>query len=167
MDAQRPVLFVDVDGVISLFGFEPSATITHALSVVDGELHWIASDCRQLLSRLAERFELVWATGWEHRASESLAGAVGEEIAASPYLTFDGRAVFGSAHWKLEAITEYAGTRPAAWIDDNIDDACRLWAMYRETPTLLVKTRSAEGLTEGHVQKLLQWADEMSSVAAA
>ena len=27
-------------------------------------------------------------------------------------LTFDGRAVFGSAHWKLDAIDEYAAGRP-------------------------------------------------------
>ena len=29
-------------------------------------------------------------------------------------LTFDGRAVFGSAHWKVGAIDEYARGRPAA-----------------------------------------------------
>ena len=43
-------------------------------------------------------------------------------------LTFDGRAVFGTAHWKLEAIDEYAGDRPAAWIDDSLDERCTSWA---------------------------------------
>ena len=45
-----------------------------------------------------------------------------------PVLTFDGRAVFGSSHWKLDAIDEYARGRPAAWIDDNLDEQCKLWA---------------------------------------
>ena len=49
-------------------------------------------------------------------------------------LAFDGRAVFGSAHWKLEAIDEYAGDRPAAWIDDNLDDECHEWAEERAAP---------------------------------
>ena len=44
---------------------------------------------------------------------------------------FDGRAVFGSAHWKVDAIDEYAADRPAAWIDDNIDETCLAWAEGR------------------------------------
>ena len=39
-------------------------------------------------------------------------------------LTFDGRARFGTAHWKLEALDEYAGDRPLAWIDDSLDESC-------------------------------------------
>ena len=60
-----------------------------------------------------------------------------------PVLTFDGRAAFGAAHWKLDAIDEYAGNRPAAWIDDNLDETCRLWARRRSAPTLLVETTPA------------------------
>ena len=41
-----------------------------------------------------------------------------------PYLTFDGRARFGTAHWKLDALEEYAGTRPLAWVDDSLDESC-------------------------------------------
>jgi len=73
-------------------------------------------------------------------------------------LTFDGRAVFGSAHWKLGAIDEYARGRPAAWIDDNLDDACKLWAIERAEPTLLIETESATGITDEHVDELLEWA---------
>ena len=59
-------------------------------------------------------------------------------------LTFDGRAVFGTAHWKLEAIDEYAGDRPAAWIDDSLDERCTTWADARPAPTLLVETDPAD-----------------------
>ena len=37
---------------------------------------------------------------------------------------FDGRARFGTAHWKLDALGEYAGNRPLAWIDDSLDESC-------------------------------------------
>ena len=62
-----------------------------------------------------------------------------------PCLAFDGRAVFGSAHWKVDAIDEYAGDRPAAWIDDNIDETCAAWAEGRTAPTLIVETTPSDG----------------------
>ena len=68
---------------------------------------------------------------------------------------------FGSAHWKVDAIDEYAGTRPAAWIDDNIDETCLEWANGRGAATLIVQTASAEGLTDEHVSQLLRWADDL------
>lgn len=74
-------------------------------------------------------------------------------------MSFDGRARFGTAHWKLEAIEEYGGDRPLAWIDDNLDRSCRKWARKRKAPTLLVPTDSGRGLEEGHVEALLGWAD--------
>ena len=78
-----------------------------------------------------------------------------------PTLAFDGRAVFGSAHWKVDAINEYAGDRPAAWIDDNIDETCTAWAEGRAAPTLIVETSPSVGLTDEHVAQLLAWADEL------
>ncbi len=159
----RPILFVDVDGVISLFGFDRHAEPPGSFQMVDGILHCIGSSCGPLLRRLAERFELVWATGWEEKANEYLVHALGLE-AELPTLTFDGRARFGSSHWKLEAIEEFAGERPAAWIDDNLDAEIRAWAERRAAPTLLVPTETHVGITEEHVELLLSWADELSAV---
>jgi hypothetical protein len=82
-----------------------------------------------------------------------------------PVLTFEGRAVFGSSHWKLEAIDDYARGRPAAWIDDNLDERAEKWAAKRQAPTLLVRTESALGITDEHVETLLRWADEVSASA--
>ena len=120
-------------------------------------MHCIPAAGGERLRRLAERYELVWATGWEEKANEYLPHLLGlpSEL---PCLTFDGRAVFGTAHWKLEAIDEYAGDRRAAWIDDNLDDECREWARKRRAPTLLVETDPAVGLTDDQVEQLLDWA---------
>jgi hypothetical protein len=156
---QRPILFVDVDGVISLFGFTPGAgRLPGPLHWIDGVAHCIPDDVGARLATLADRFELVWATGWEERANEHLPFILKLPIRDLPTLAFDGRAVFGSAHWKVEAIDEYAGDRPAAWIDDNIDETCRAWAEGRSAPTLIVQTDTAIGMTDEHVEELLRWA---------
>ncbi len=158
----RPILFVDVDGVISLFGFEHSETPPGSFHMVDGIPHCIGADCGRRLARLAERFELVWATGWEEKANEYLVRLL-EMEGELPTLSFDGRAVFGTAHWKIEAIDEYAGDRPAAWIDDSLDERCHAWAQARSAPTLLVETDSHAGIEDRHVELLLDWAAKLSA----
>jgi HAD domain in Swiss Army Knife RNA repair proteins len=157
---QPPILFVDVDGVISLFGFAPDVgELPGPLHWIDGVAHCIPEDIGGRLVTLAERFELVWATGWEERANEYLPHLLRLPFPDLPWLSFEGRAVFGSAHWKVDAIDRYAGDRPAAWIDDNLGEECHAWAQGRAAPTLLIETSPPVGLTDEHVSELLEWAD--------
>jgi len=153
----RPVLAVDVDGVISLFGFEgPLDQVGGKFHLIDGVAHCISDHASFQLARLGDVFELIWATGWEDRANDQLPlilGLPGE----LPALRFDGRARFGTAHWKLDALAEYSRERPLAWIDDSLDESCHAWAAARSAPTLLVPTESAVGLTEAHTEVLLAW----------
>ena len=151
-----PILAVDVDGVISLFGFEtppPPAEANYQL--VDGMLHCISLRAGERLQRLAEHFEPVWATGWEEKANFYLPIMLG--IAELPHLTFDGAARFGSAHWKLGPLDEYGRGRPLAWLDDNFDESCYRWARGREEPTLLVPTDPEKGLQEVETEALIAW----------
>jgi hypothetical protein len=164
--SKRPILFLDVDGVISLFGFDHTSSPPGTFHSIDGIPHCIGSSCGPRLARLAERFELVWATGWEEKANEYLPHLL-ELPGELPVLTFDGRAVFGSSHWKLEAMDEYAGDRPAAWIDDNLDERCVRWAARRGAPTLLVETEAHSGIGDEHVEQLLGWADELERAAVS
>jgi hypothetical protein len=160
---EGPILAVDIDGVISLFGFdqplEPGRTdpskLPGELHLIDGMLHCIALETGPRLNRLAESYELIWASGWEDRANDHLPAILG--VPELPYLTFDGRAQFGTAHWKLEALEEYAGSRALAWIDDSLDASCFEWSEARKAPTLLVPTESDVGLTEAHVGALESW----------
>jgi hypothetical protein len=161
--SDAPVLAVDIDGVISLFGFdqpvEPGRTGADApgeFHLIDGMLHCIALDTGPRLTRLAKTYELIWASGWEDRANDHLPGILG--VPELPYLTFDGRARFGTAHWKLEALDEYAGSRPLAWIDDSLDGSCYEWSEKRSAPTLLVPTESDVGLMDVQVEAIEQWA---------
>ena len=163
--SDKPILAVDIDGVISLFGFEQKADSVAQMRkedapgefhLIDGMLHCISLPTGARLNRLAEHYELVWASGWEERANDHLPTILG--VPKLHYLTFDGRAQFGTAHWKLEALDEYAGDRPLAWIDDSLDRSCYEWADARSAPTLLVPTESSIGLEEGHVAALEDWA---------
>lgn len=122
-------------------------------------IHCIDTACGPRLTRLAERYELVWATGWEERANEHLPHLLGLELRELPVVTFGGRAVFGSAHWKLDAIDQYARGRAAAWIDDFLDENCYAWAEARVEPTLLIRTESHTGLTDQLVERLIEWAE--------
>jgi hypothetical protein len=156
----RPVLAVDVDGVISLFGFDgPLEEAPGRFHLIDGIAHCIPEAAGEHLRRLLPAYELIWATGWEERANFHLPRILGlpDEL---PTLHFDGRARFGTAHWKIDAIDEYAGERPLAWIDDSLEESCYEWAEARDAPTLLVPTESDVGLTEAHVDSLLAWARE-------
>ena len=154
----RPVLALDVDGVVSLFGFEgPLGDVPGRFHLIDGVAHCIPDEVGGRLRRLAEHYELVWATGWEDRANDALITILGLP-GELPFLTFGGKAQFGTAHWKLGAIDEYAGDRPVAWIDDCLDKSCHAWANEREAPTLLVPVDSDSGLQEAQVEALIDWA---------
>lgn len=152
----KPVLAVDVDGVVLLHGFdEPPGWPAATLEMIDGMIHPLAVGAGDRLRELSRHFDLVWASGWERRTN-LLAPLLG--MPEHPYLSFKGAARFGSADWKLAPLTEYASGRALAWIDDSFDDSCYEWARSREEPTLLVPTESERGLQDDHVAALLGWA---------
>ena len=154
-----PLLFVDVDGVISLFGFDTGDAPPGQLHWINGVLHYIASSSGEHLLRLGSRYELVWATGWEETANDYLPHLLGLPDPL-PCLNFDVPPRFGTAHWKISAIEEYAGAqRPLAWVDDSLDDSCHAWAGNRPGPTLLVTTQSGQGMLDEHVDLLIDWAE--------
>jgi hypothetical protein len=156
----RPLLAVDVDGVISLFGFEERPTgPTTRFQLVDGVPHCISLPAGDRLRRLAERFELVWASGWEDKANFYLPELLG--LPDLRHVSFDGAARDGVAHWKLGPLEEFSSGRALAWIDDNFDHSCFEWAQSRPEPTLLVPTEPHLGLEEGHVDALNSWAQSL------
>jgi len=153
----RPILAVDVDGVISIFGFEQAPDRSLArFELIDGMVHCISLAAGERLRRLTDSYELVWATGWEEKANDYLPHMLG--LPELPHLSFDGAARFGSAHWKLGPLDAYTKGRAVAWIDDNFDDSCHEWAQGREEPTLLVPTEPHLGLEEAQTDALVAWA---------
>lgn len=159
----KPLLLVDVDGVISLFGFSQHARPAGRFEMVDGIAHFLSATAGEHLRLLADVFEPVWCTGWEEKANDYLPHALGLD-GPWPYLSFEravGPGVSTQGHWKLDAIDSNAGSRPLAWIDDAHGAACEMWASARAAggaPTLLVTTDPALGLTDPQVNELLAWA---------
>jgi hypothetical protein len=154
----RPLLLVDVDGVISLFGFDPAQPPAGRWHMVDGIAHLLSAAAGEQLRRLSGAFDLVWCTGWEEKANEYLPLALGL-AGPLPHLSFAGARPQLAGHWKLETIDRYAGPdRPVAWIDDAHDHRCRRWARRRPGQTLLISTDPAVGLTDKQVSRLLKWA---------
>ena len=154
---KKPLLFVDVDGVISLYGFPADRRPHGRFELVDGIGHFLSGRAGPHLLDLAEDFDLVWCSGWEERANDYLTRALGLP-GPLPFLSFARKPTGGSPHWKLPAVDAYAGPdRPLAWIDDSHDDESRAWAARRRGPTLLVDTDPATGITAEHVDRLKQW----------
>jgi hypothetical protein len=156
---RRPLLLVDIDGVISLFGFTAGAQPEGSFHSIDGIPHFLSSSAAEHLLAISPNFELAWASGWEEKANDYLPHLLG--LPALPYLSFERSVGRANAHWKLNAIDSYAGTRPLAWIDDAFNDACHQWAIARGTPTLLVQTAPASGLTSREAEILERWAQEL------
>ena len=154
-----PILLIDIDGVLSLFGFDPARPPVGTFMLVDGIPHYLSRAAAERVGGLGTAFELVWCSGWEEKADEYLPGALGLP-AGLRHLTFGGpqRAPAGR-HWKLDAIDAFAGpTRPLAWIDDAFDATCHRWASMRAGATELVATDPAVGLTEAQATHLAAWA---------
>jgi hypothetical protein len=154
----RPLLLIDIDGVISLFGFNTARPPSGRFLLVDGIPHFLSDRAGELIGGLQEHFELVWCSGWEEKADEYLPGALGLP-AGLPHLTFESPAGRLERHWKLSAIETYAGPdRPLAWVDDAFDESCHRWAQTRPAPTELVLTEPAVGLTADQASHLGRWA---------
>ena len=157
----RPLLMVDIDGVISLFagpgGAWSGGSSEGSLHSIEGIPHFLSATAAAHLLDLQQVFELVWASGWEEKAEEHLPRLLGlpREL---PYLRFERSVGRTNAHWKLEAIEAFATDRPLAWLDDALNDACHEWALTRAAPTLLVQTDPHRGLTERESELLRKWA---------
>ena len=154
---EKPLLFVDIDGVLSLWGFGmdgwPSDGTWHQ---IDGVSHFLSARAASHLQALIESFDPVWCSGWEEKADDYLPLLLG--LPRFPHLTFQRNPGRGLAHWKLDSIDTYAENRSLAWIDDAFNDACFEWAAQRPAPTLLVPTDPATGLDDTAAATLREWA---------
>jgi HAD domain in Swiss Army Knife RNA repair proteins len=180
--APKPLLLVDIDGVVSLFapwqalgpaaaarpevvmaGDAPAA-VEGSFHSIDGIPHFLSSTAAAHLQELAASFELVWASGWEEKANEYLPRLLGLP-APLPYVSFPARVNANGtvpAHWKLEAIAAYVNDRPLAWIDDAFNPACHDWAAARPAPTLLVAPAPERGLTGREAQILHEFSARLA-----
>ncbi len=155
----RPLLLLDIDGVISLFGFpDPLNPPPGVRCLVDGHPHYLSTGAAERVLRLAETFDPVWCSGWEDRADMNLPYLLGLP-SGWPHIVFGQDPAAPGRHWKLDAIEAYAGERrPLAWVDDGHDESCDRWSAHRAGPSLFIATQPATGLLDAHVVELERWA---------
>ncbi|WP_406865004.1 HAD domain-containing protein [Streptomyces sp. HUAS MG47] len=165
--AQRPLLFLDVDGPLIPFGGEPGAYPTYAPDPARTDPR-----ANPLLARLdpahgrrlaALPCELVWATTWMEEANESVAPRLGlPDLPVMPWpeeaegADLDDRRL--GLHGKTRALVARAGGRAFAWVDDEISAADRAWVTaHHPGPALLHRVDPRLGLTERDYAELAAW----------
>ena len=171
----RPLLCLDVDGVLCPLD-NPGGYRT-AMTGWGSEQILVSPANITRLRALAQAFELVWATSWEHHANSVIAPL--HEIGALPVIEWDTDALGGDVlpedqpegwtgyhDWKLPWIERYAGDRPFAWVDDEVSDAGIKWAERRSIPSLFVRPSSNNGLSDDHVVRLLTFAKKCQMTLA-
>ncbi|GAB3960282.1 HAD domain-containing protein [Actinoallomurus acanthiterrae] len=160
--AAKPLLYVDIDGVLNPTDPANGDGFTaHTIGVLTVRL---SEEHGAWLRELADRYDLVWASTWEHRANEYVAPLLGlPELPVVEFSAYRRRRddpgfpileLFEMAKWA--PLLRHADGRPFAWVDDVIPARIKRQAWpYRGI--LLVRVDPRHGLTRHHVDRLLAW----------
>jgi hypothetical protein len=158
----KPLLYLDVDGVLN--PMSPCAPEGFRQQAIGALTITLSADHGTWLRELSDRYQLVWATTWEHDANEHIAPLIGlPKLPVVEFSTYQRQRgdprfriiqLFEMRKWA--PILRHANGRPFAWIDDVIPMRIKRQSWpYRGI--LLVYVDPEEGLTRRHVNKLLAW----------
>jgi hypothetical protein len=177
--AVRPLLLLDVDGVLNAFGaFAPTrgagglSLPDHlVLRVVNGYELALNPVHVDWLRTLESDFDIVWTTMWTHRAPSDLAPVLG--IGADwPYVDFAryhdeallDRWGAGVGHYKFPGVLALGGNKPLVWVDDDLHADHFDWAADRDasgTPTMLIQPSPATGWVEAEYREILEFGERV------
>ncbi|MFE8951040.1 HAD domain-containing protein [Streptomyces althioticus] len=154
--AERPFLFLDIDGPLIPFGsVQPSLT-----EAAPGHGNPLLARLGPGIGArlLALGCSLVWATTWMEEANEVVAPRLG--LPRLPVLDLPEADEPGlrGLHWKTRPLVEWAGGRPFVWVDDEIGAVDRQWvAAAHPGPALLHRVDPARGLQDSDFRALGDW----------
>ena len=169
--AQRPLLFLDVDGPLIPFGAALQQYPDGYPTYQTGRPEPRGAGSNPLLARInpehgprltALPCELVWATTWMADANECIAPRIGlPQLAVviwpEPSDT-DEQDERDGMHWKTRALVDWAAGRSFAWVDDEITDTDRAWvSAHHRGQALLHRVDPRQGLIDADYLALDQW----------
>ena len=166
MELPRPLVLVDVDGVLN-----PARS--HAPGY---QGHWVFPgglahrlllnpSHGQMLTELAEvaGAELVWASYWRNRANTWVAPRVG--LAPLRFVPIPRRwrprTRPSPGSWKACHVAVWIGQRPFVWFEDDADAVRRLARQPGLGRHLMVKVDPVTGLTDSHVEQARTWLGDL------
>ncbi|WP_433479526.1 HAD domain-containing protein [Spirillospora sp. CA-142024] len=155
----RPLLLLDVDGVLNPYGYSsrPTGFTDHRLFPEDDDPVLVNAEHGIWITELTRVYDVTWATGWNDNANRLLAPLLG--IAPLPVLTMPPIPFHPSG--KVPIVARLARHRPTAWIDDLHTPQAHTWADNRPEPTLLITIDPSTGLTRGSIDQALVWATNL------
>jgi hypothetical protein len=146
---ERPLLFLDVDGVLLPVGpgrppgYEPARAGPFPV--------FVSPALRAAAPALVDAFDVHWVTSWNHDANVEVGPLFG--LPHLPVLELPGH------YGKLEAVRTFAPDhRRMAWAEDRLEPEAWAWAEGRPSGTLLVAPDRRRGLEPEHVEELLAFA---------
>lgn len=170
LDIQKPILLLDIDGVINCFDRTIPLEFYHQMLTWNNQLHWCSLPIGMMkkIQELDNVFEIHWCTAWEKNAN-NLARIVG--ISEKPFIpvcadnhpNISKELIIVNDCWKLPYIQDYVEqnlkNKPIMFIDDEIESDT--WAQERNVtiPTVFRKINNRTGITEDDMIALRLFSD--------
>lgn len=163
MTAEKPFLFIDIDGVLNRYraagpqfaamvhhigpsNAEPSFTYRMVLDPANGP---------KLLA-MAEVFDLAWGTTWEHDANLLISPIVGLPTDLPVAVTALAECS------KAPGVARLAGGRPFVRLDDDLDTYDRALLADYPAPWLIVDVDPNAGLSDDDLAQARRFAQALS-----
>lgn len=167
MDPLRPLILIDVDGVLNPAGSHTLGYRAHWVFPAGVPHRLLLNTAHgRMLTELAEvaDAELVWATYWRNRANAWVAPRV--DLPSLRFVPIPRRwrswSQSSPGSWKACHVATWVGQRPFVWFEDNPDVFSCLSGQPGLGRHLLVRVDPVIGLADSHVEQARAWLEDLT-----